>query len=41
MIFLRLQAPGVHFPMGKGEGDGAEAVLIAVVAVGDGFSPHC
>lgn len=33
MIFLRLQAPGVDFPMGKGEGDGTEVVLIAVVGV--------
>lgn len=33
MIFLRLQAPGMGFPMEKGEGDGVEAVLIAVVEV--------
>lgn len=33
MIFLRLQAPGMGFPMGKGERDGAEAVLIVVVGI--------
>lgn len=38
MIFLSLQAPGVGFPMGTGEGDGTEAVLIAVVGVWGGFS---
>lgn len=38
MIFLRIQAPGMGFPLGKGEGDGAEAALIEVVGIWHGFS---
>lgn len=38
MIFLRIQAPGMGFPLGKGEGDGAEAALTEVVGICHGFS---
>lgn len=38
MIFLRIQAPGIGFPLGKGEGEGAEAALTEVVGICHGFS---
>lgn len=37
MVFLRIQAPGMGFPLGKGEGDGAEAALTEVVGICHGF----